>query len=140
VIFFGAGGLGMGHAAATNTRELTIDGFIRLSPEHACIFYFVVTAACFAFVFSLLFYILPQNFIPRSIVLGQDAITLPGAGFDASHYTIHRSQINWFKVTVVRNRRFLRIYTPQRSFSVNPTWLSDASALEQIVNWLSSAA
>lgn len=136
VIFFGGGGLMMAHAAATNQRGLIIDGIIHLSPEHACTFYLMIAAGCFCFVSVLLVYTLPQNFIARRIVLGDDAITLPGSGFDTAHYELSPAEITSFKINVVKNRRFLKIYAADRSFPVNPMWLADQAAFGDILSWL----
>jgi hypothetical protein len=126
----------MARAAATNDRGLVIDAIIHLSPENACTFYLVLAGASFAFVLALLFYILPQNFIPRFIILHSNAITLPGAAFDRSHYKVAPGEITHFKLTVVKNRRFLKIYISDRTFPVNPMWLSEPDAFAEIVNWL----
>jgi hypothetical protein len=136
VLFFGISGLALAYASATNRRGLIIDGIIRLSPDGASTFYLVACALCFAFVGYIIFYVLPQMFISRTIILIRDSITLPGPGLDKAHYRLTPAEIVSAKVTVFRRQRFLKIYTAERNYSINPMWLDDPNDVGEILRWL----
>jgi hypothetical protein len=140
VLFFGLGGLFMAYKAATNHRGLVIDGIIHFSPDGASTFDFIISAVSFAFVGFAIFYVLPQMFISRTIILGRDTITLPGGGFDKSHYRVTPAEIVSAKLTVIRGRRFLKIYTAERNYSINATWLDNPGELSEILRWLQTCA
>ena len=136
ILFFGFGAFWSFQKAFHNDRGLIFEG-IPLSVGAASVFWWVLFAL-FAGMTAAAIVVSPQAFVPRWIMLEEEAITLPRRGFGREHDRILPGEIQNVTSTVVRNRIFLKVHANGRVYPINPSWLPGSSDLQTIIAWLNA--
>jgi hypothetical protein len=111
ILFFGAGGLLMLYAAATNTDGLLLEGFIRLEPGAANVFYYGVAAVMLTFVVLGIHQLYMSLTKETSLRLGPSAFTMP-VGFRKLERRIAYADIKSIQHRRVYRQEFITI-TPR---------------------------
>jgi hypothetical protein len=111
IVLFGALGLFMLSMAGGNDRGLVINGIIRLRPDEATIFDYVIAVLCLAFVPLGLFSLYIALTRKTVLVLGPSTITAP-SGIRKQERTVAYSDIKSIQHRAVRSQEFLTI-TPR---------------------------
>ena len=117
IVLFGALGLFMLHTASGNTRGTLIDGIIRLRPDEATIFDYVIAVLCLAFVPLGLFSLYISLTRKTVLVLGSSGITAP-VGIRKQERMVAYADIKSIQHRAVRRQEFITI-TPRTGKAVS---------------------
>jgi hypothetical protein len=117
IVFFGAGGLFMLYTASGNDRGLLINGIIRLRPDEATIFDYVIAVLCLAFVPLGLFSLYIALTRKPVLVLGPSGITVP-VGIRKQERTVTYAAIKSIQHRAVRSQEFITV-TPRAGKAIS---------------------
>jgi hypothetical protein len=109
VVFFTMCGLVIRHMAATNDQGLVLEGLIRLSVEHATIFYWVLSWMSFAMVAFAVFSLAMGLANPQSVTLADDGVYVPNKPWSRQRRLIRYSDISAIVSHKVRHIVFVKI-------------------------------
>jgi hypothetical protein len=139
-LFFGTLGVFMLHEATTNTRGLLIDRFIRLDPDEATTFYFIIAVLGLLFVPAAIFSLFISLTKKTVLTLGPSSITVP-LGIRRQERTIAYGDIKSIQHQKVRSQEFLKV-TPRsgKVISISASLLPSKSEFATVRGELTARA
>ncbi|HET6764128.1 MAG TPA: hypothetical protein VFH27_10660 [Longimicrobiaceae bacterium] len=132
IVFFGAAAAVMANAAATNQRELIIEGMIHLSVAGATKFYLGLSVAAALFVVAGALGLTAGRRTPRYVRLTPTEISAPKSFFAKEPTVVPLGQIREVEVQTIQKQRMLNIYHAQGSLTVIQSMLPNPAAFEEL--------
>jgi hypothetical protein len=129
---FGSGTVFLGFTAANNKRGMIINGLIKLGPDNATVFLWILTAFGACVVASAAFLAYHRLKTPQRIALGPTALNVPVSRWSRAEKEIPYRTIKGFEVGSSDGRRFLRIYHSEGIYSISADLLPSASPYEDV--------
>jgi len=134
----GAGSVFMAYKAAHNQAGVIIEGIIRLGPEGATRFYWVITGICGMMAFFALLFALLRIVKPRYLVVEKDALLLPGHLFQREPTRIAYADIQELSEDHVFRQTLLNITVQGRRHGLLASLLPDEASYIAIRDFLRS--
>jgi hypothetical protein len=131
-VFFGSGALVMGNHAASNHRELILNGIFHFSVYGATVFYWCVAGLNGALAAIGMLKLLAALRSSGQLTLTHVDITAPALWLSRQATTARLADIKRLSVQVVRQQRFLNIYYNQRKLTISESFLPSRSAFEEL--------
>jgi len=137
IVFFGLGGAFMLQQGLTNQQELVINGVFHLTVGQATAFFCVIGGLGLLFVPLGLFGVYKGLTSKARLVLGPDALTLPGA-FGRPPTVIPYAEIDGLGLASVHRQVFLYVFNNGRKPSIGGSLLKDKATFETVCRELSA--
>jgi hypothetical protein len=109
IAFFGVIAMFMAERAETNTRDLIIEGFIRLGPDGANVTYWILAGVSIAFVAAALLGIWSALTNKTGLVLGEKELVIPPTIFRGGDLAIPYADIAAIRHSSAYKQQFLVI-------------------------------
>jgi hypothetical protein len=136
-LFFAGCGVVIGKVALENDRGLILNRILRLGPDSATIFYWVLAAACVAFVVVALLGIARSFGTVREVVLDSAAISAPKNPLSqVVVVTLPFTAITDLQVTQVHRQKFLVIRHADGKLNINQSMLPTHDDFDELVEAL----
>jgi len=132
IVFFGAAAAVMARAAATNERELILEGILHLSVAGATKFYAGVSFTALLFVVAGALGLASGRRTPRFVRLTPTEISAPKSAFAKQPTVVPLSQVREIEVQVIQKQRMLNIYHAQGSLTVIQSMLPSPVAFDEL--------
>jgi hypothetical protein len=130
--FFAACALFLGYRAATNVRGLIIEGFIRLDPERARVFYGVLAALGAGFVIASCFLAVHRLTFEQRLTFGPTAMTVPASRWSRTTKQIAYRDIRQLSIATVSGQTFLHVHHVGGKFTVVASMLPSREAFDEV--------
>jgi hypothetical protein len=123
IVFFAAAGAVLANTAATNQRELILNGFLHLSVAGATRFYAGLAIAAGLFVVAGVAGLVSGRRTPRFVRLTPTELTAPRSVFAKQPTVIPLANIQGVDVQAIKRQRMLHVYHTQGSLTVMQSML-----------------
>jgi hypothetical protein len=118
--------------AGGNDRGLIINGVIRLSPEGATIFYWVLFGLSAAFVAAAALLVLHRLNLRQRIAFTPDAVLLPKSRWSSEERRVAYSAITGLSRSEVYGQRFLRVSYDGGAVEIAASMLPSREVFEEV--------
>lgn len=129
LLLFGGGGVFLAARAAGNDRGLIINGLIELGVANATRFYWALAALSFGFVAMAIVATLRVLGGSQVVIVEDDAVTIPGALFNAAARIAYRD-ITRLEALTISGQEMLRVWHAGGSSAVAAGQVGDAAFRE----------
>lgn len=130
--FFSACALFLAHRATTNRRGLILEGFIRLDPDQARVFYGVLAALSVGFVIASGFLAFHRLTFEQRLTLGPTAITFPASRWSRATKQIAYREIRQLSMATVSGQTFLHVHHVGGKFTIVASMLPSREAFDEV--------
>lgn len=137
-LFFAGCGVVLTKVALGNDRGLIINGIIRLETRDATTFYWVLTAACVAFVVFALVGVVRGMGAPGQVVLDRTAISAPKGALNGEVVTVPLLSITDVRIMEVKSQKMLIILHPGGKLTIQRSMLPTREDFEEVVEQLAA--
>ena len=118
--------------ARENDEGLLIDRVIRLNPQSATAFYWLLAAFCIGFVLISILGLFRSFGPPREIVLDRAGISAPKNPLRPEPVTLPYASITDLRMTQVRSQHFLTIHHAGGKLSISRSMLPSTADFDQL--------
>jgi hypothetical protein len=130
--FFSACALFLGHRATTNGRGLIIEGFIRLDPGQARVFYGVLAALSVGFVIASCFLAFHRLTFEQRLTFGPTVMTVPASRWSRATKRIAYRDIRQLSIATVSGQTFLHVHHVGGKFTIVASMLPSREAFDDL--------
>jgi len=130
--FFAVCALFLGHRASTNTRGLILEGFIRLDPEQARVFYGVLAALAVGFVIASCFLAFHRLTFEQRLTFGPTAMTVPASRWSRATKQIAYRDIRQLSLATVSGQTFLYVHHVGGKFTIVASMLPSRETFDEV--------
>jgi hypothetical protein len=138
--FFGLCALFLGYRATTNRRGLILEGFIRLDPDQANVFYGVLAALAVGFVLASCFLAYHRLTFEQRLTFGPTVMTVPSSRWSRATRQIAYRDIRQVTVASVSGQTFLHVHHTGGKSTIVASMLPSPAAFDEVRALLAAKA
>ena len=132
IVFFGAAALLFASMAVQNRAGAEINGFIKLSPTGATIFYWVMFACSMVFVGGSIAILFSRRIREAKLEISPAGVKAPYGFLQRRSFDLKFADLEGITETTVNGQRFLYLYSGGERYPINAIMLPSANDYEQV--------
>ncbi len=131
-LFFAGCAAIIGKQALNNDRGLILNRIIEFSPSGATTFYWLLTILSVLAVVVGMFMLIKSLSAPRFVLLTQESLVSPKAGFSKNSITIPYDTINSLTIQEVQKQKFLMVHYSGKKISIPQSLLPNKETFDEL--------
>jgi len=138
IAMFALGAFVFFHLANTNDRGVIINHILKLSVEHATIFYWVLFTVCVLFVVVGTISLVISLTKNRDIILTEDSISSPKHSWSSKIITVHYTDITDTKIRTINKQVLLYIVHRRGKLVIPQSMLPNKNSFNEMTQFLAA--
>ena len=135
-VFFAGCAAVLGNLALTNDRGILFYRIIEFSPSAATVFFWILTSFSLFAVAGGIFMLVKSFSATRFVLLTQDSLVSPKAGFSENNITIPYDTIDQLTISEVQKQKFLMVHYSGKKISIPKSLLPKKETFEELCSKL----